>query len=162
NRIDVPINRSPVATFASLYSPRRWPGLVPAGGIDCPESAATGPDRSVAGSGQRAGRIFDAHPVNRHWYHWEDNTLHLYVHIHPGAKTSEIRGLLKNRLRLRIKSPPAEGKANRELIAMLARDFSTGKSQIIISSGTTGRDKHVEIHSPGTLPGWFHALIESQ
>lgn len=80
------------------------------------------------------------------------------VHLQPGAKTSDVNGLRDNRLRIRIKSPPVDGRANRELVAMLARDFGARKSQVRISSGESGRNKVVEIHSPAALPGWFNAL----
>jgi uncharacterized protein (TIGR00251 family) len=44
-----------------------------------------------------------------------------------------------------LKSPPADGKANAELIALIARHFGCGKAAVAIKSGTTGRTKLVKI-----------------
>jgi len=93
--------------------------------------------------------------MNRHWYRWQKDTLLLNIHLHPGAKINEVIGILDDHLRIRIKSPPIDGKANKELIAMLARDFDTKKAQVRINSGKSGRDKLIEIQSPATLPEWF-------
>jgi hypothetical protein len=59
------------------------------------------------------------------------------------------------RLRIRVKSPPVDGKANKELITMLARDFGTKKTQVRIVGGKLGRDKLVEVRLPVTFPQWF-------
>ena len=48
-------------------------------------------------------------------------------------------------LTVRLKSPPVEGKANQELIEMLAKKFRVGKSQIVIKSGLSSRNKLIEI-----------------
>lgn len=92
------------------------------------------------------------------WYRWQKNTLLLKIHLHPGAKTSSINGLIGQKLRIKIKSPPVDGKANKELIGLLARDFDIKKSQIRICNGELGRDKLIEIQSPAVLPEWFVTL----
>jgi hypothetical protein len=96
--------------------------------------------------------------MNEHWYRWQNDTLLLKVHLHPGAKTTSINRLADRGIRIKIKSPPVDGKANRELIALLASDFRTKKSQVRICSGELGRDKVMEIQSPAALPEWFIAL----
>lgn len=93
-----------------------------------------------------------------HWYRWQNDILLLKVHLHPGAKASSINGLIDQKLRIKIKSPPVDGKANKELIGLLARDFGIKKSQIRICNGELGRDKLIEIRSPVVLPGWFVTL----
>jgi len=45
----------------------------------------------------------------------------------------------------RITSPPREGKANEELIALVARHFGCRRADVTIKSGTSGRAKLVEI-----------------
>ncbi len=96
--------------------------------------------------------------MTRNWYRWQKNTLLLKIHLHPGAKTSSINGLIGQKLRIKIKSPPVDGKANKELIGLLARDFDIKKSQIRICNGELGRDKLIEIQSPAVLPEWFVTL----
>jgi len=48
----------------------------------------------------------------------------------------------------RLKSPPVDGKANEELIRLVARRFECSKSAVSIRSGASGRVKLVEIN-PG-------------
>ena len=45
----------------------------------------------------------------------------------------------------RLQSPPVEGRANRELIELIARRFSCPKSTVSIKSGATGHIKLVQI-----------------
>lgn len=44
-----------------------------------------------------------------------------------------------------IKSPPVDGKANEELIALVAKHFGVGKSDVQIKTGGSGRLKLVQI-----------------
>ncbi|MGC1392932.1 MAG: DUF167 domain-containing protein [Coleofasciculaceae cyanobacterium] len=46
---------------------------------------------------------------------------------------------------IHLKSPPVDGKANKELIELLAKKFDVSKSQIRIKSGLSARNKLVEI-----------------
>jgi len=99
--------------------------------------------------------------MNEHWFHWQNDALILKIHLHPGAKINEVNGLRDRQLRIRVKSPPVDGKANKELISMLARDFGIKKTQIRIDRGELGRDKLVEVHSPEIFPQWFIELTSN-
>jgi uncharacterized protein len=44
-----------------------------------------------------------------------------------------------------LKSPPVDGRANKELIALVARHFGCRKAQVRIRLGTTSRLKTVEV-----------------
>jgi uncharacterized protein len=44
-----------------------------------------------------------------------------------------------------IKSPPVDGKANEELLALVAKHFGCRKSDVSIKSGGSGRTKLVRI-----------------
>jgi uncharacterized protein (TIGR00251 family) len=46
-----------------------------------------------------------------------------------------------------LKSPPVDGKANDELIALVARHFACRKSAVSIKRGASGRMKLVRIES---------------
>ena len=48
-------------------------------------------------------------------------------------------------LTVQLKSPPVDGKANRELVELLAKELDVSKSRIQIKSGATSRNKRVEI-----------------
>ncbi len=45
----------------------------------------------------------------------------------------------------RVKAPPVDGKANTELLALIARHFGVRKAQVSIRSGASGRLKLVRI-----------------
>ena len=48
-------------------------------------------------------------------------------------------------LKVYLKSPPVDGKANEECIALLAKTFRVPKSSVIISKGEHGKRKRVVI-----------------
>ena len=50
-------------------------------------------------------------------------------------------------LRVRIQSPPSDGKANKELILTLAKHFGVKRREISIVSGQKSRLKVVEIET---------------
>ncbi|MGB1261120.1 MAG: DUF167 domain-containing protein [Akkermansiaceae bacterium] len=49
-----------------------------------------------------------------------------------------------------IKAPPVEGKANKALIAFLAKTLAVSKSQVTLTKGKTARIKTFEV--PDNLP----------
>lgn len=85
-------------------------------------------------------------------YQWQNRTLLLRCHVQPGAKRSELAGLHGDRLKIRVKAPPVEGKANDELVKFLARLFNVTKSDIEVRRGLTDRRKTVAIRQPQTFP----------
>lgn len=44
-----------------------------------------------------------------------------------------------------LKSPPVDGKANEELIALVARHFGCRKAQVTLRSGASGRMKLLQV-----------------
>ena len=68
----------------------------------------------------------------------------LQVKVKPNARTSsldEAGGVWLAQL----KSPPVDGKANAELIALIAEKFGWRKAQVTIKAGAGGRMKLVRI-----------------
>ena len=57
------------------------------------------------------------------WYRWKEDTLLLDLRIQPRAKQNGIAEIMDNRLRVRIKSPPVDGMANKCLAKFLAGQF---------------------------------------
>ena len=47
-----------------------------------------------------------------------------------------------------IKSPPVDGRANAELIELVARRFQCRKAAVSIKAGASSRTKWVEIETP--------------
>lgn len=75
----------------------------------------------------------------------EQLTLRLY--IQPGASRDEVIGLHGDpvRLKVKIKSPPVEGKANKALITFIAKLLSIKKSQVHLLRGDHSRQKDLLI-----------------
>jgi uncharacterized protein (TIGR00251 family) len=65
--------------------------------------------------------------------------LELRIKVVPGASRTEIVGVLGNRLKLRITSPPEQGKANKAVQALLER--ATGLKPLILKAGATSPEK---------------------
>ena len=70
---------------------------------------------------------------------------HLHVHVQPGAKNTELVGLHGERLKVRLKAPPVDGKANKELVKWVAAYFGVGKSRITLIRGLSSRQKTLQI-----------------
>ena len=69
----------------------------------------------------------------------------LSVRVIPRSPRSKIDGRRGDALLVRLAAPPVDGAANEALIDLLSREFQVPKRQIAILSGTTSRDKRVEL-----------------
>ncbi len=66
----------------------------------------------------------------------------LSVKVVPNASKSEFAGWLDDStLKVRIQSPAQDGKANKALVAFLAKQIGVSKNQISIVRGETSRQK---------------------
>lgn len=71
------------------------------------------------------------------------------VKVKPNSKRQSIEEQPDGSLKVHLKSPPVDGKANEELIALLAEMFNVSKSKISIKSGLSSKNKLVEIETEG-------------
>ncbi|BAY21729.1 hypothetical protein NIES2100_14860 [Calothrix sp. NIES-2100] len=67
------------------------------------------------------------------------------VKVKPNSKQQKIEEQTDGSLNVHLKSPPVDGKANEELIKLLAEKFNVPLSHIQIKLGATSRQKLVEI-----------------
>ena len=81
------------------------------------------------------------------------------VRVQPRGSRSEIQGVRDGRLRIKTTAPPADGKANHDVIRQLAREFKVPPSRVELTSGTTQRNKTFRISEPGVLPPWLGELL---
>ena len=73
------------------------------------------------------------------------------VKVKPNARVSELEELSDGSFVARVKAPPVDGKANVELVTLIARHFGVRKAQVSIRRGASGRLKLVRIEdSQGT------------
>jgi uncharacterized protein (TIGR00251 family) len=70
------------------------------------------------------------------------------VRVIPRAGKSGLAGTRGDALLVRLQSPPVDGAANEELIAVLAEALGVSKRQVSIVSGTRSRHKRVRV-GPG-------------
>ena len=86
--------------------------------------------------------------MNKNWLSESASGFRISVNVSPGGKTSQILSAGEDLLRIRIKAPPVDGKANDELIRFIAKKTGLAKTNIRIMHGFTGRRKLLEIHAP--------------
>lgn len=72
------------------------------------------------------------------------------VKVKPNSRITKIVEEEDGSLTVHLKSPPIDGKANEELIKVLADKYDVTKSCITIKSGLTSRQKLVEIEGVGS------------
>ncbi|MBU6198587.1 MAG: DUF167 domain-containing protein [Xanthomonadaceae bacterium] len=69
----------------------------------------------------------------------------LSVKVKPNARASRLEQDRDGSWLAHLKSPPVDGRANAELIALIAARFDCRKAQVSIKSGAGGRMKLVRI-----------------
>lgn len=67
------------------------------------------------------------------------------VWANPGARRSEITGVAGERLRVRLAAPPREGRANAELVRVLAAVFAVPRDAVTVVAGAGSRRKLVRV-----------------
>lgn len=72
-------------------------------------------------------------------------TTTLHIKVKPRARVSELAPADDGTWVARLKSPPVDGKANQELIALVARQFQCPRSAVTIKAGASGRIKLVSV-----------------
>ena len=77
------------------------------------------------------------------------------VRVQPRASRSEVVGVTDGRLKIRTKAPPAEGRANGDVVKQLARAFGVPTSRISLKSGASGRLKIFIVEDPALKPAWL-------
>jgi uncharacterized protein (TIGR00251 family) len=71
----------------------------------------------------------------------------IQVKVKPNARVSTLDQSDDGTWLAQLKAAPIDGKANEELIALVARHFQCRKSAVSIKSGASGRMKLVRIEN---------------
>jgi hypothetical protein len=69
----------------------------------------------------------------------------LQIKVKPNARASALEQAADGTWVARVKAPPVDGKANAELVELVAAHFGCRKSAVVIRSGASGRMKLVRI-----------------
>ena len=70
----------------------------------------------------------------------------LKVKVKPNSKKTSVEKLEDESLKVNLKAPPVDGKANEELINVLSEFLKVSKSKIHIKAGKSSKEKLVEIY----------------
>lgn len=93
--------------------------------------SAPGPGGARAPTGEGSG---DPSVARRFW-----------VQVKPGARESGLEEGADGLWRARVRAPPVDGKANEELVGLVAARFGCPRGAVRILAGASGRRKWVEI-----------------
>ena len=76
--------------------------------------------------------------------------VHFSAIIQPRSSKNKICGLYGESLKIRLTSPPVDGKANNMCVKLLAKILNISLSRIVIVSGHTGRNKIIRVEGINT------------
>jgi uncharacterized protein len=82
------------------------------------------------------------------------------VRVQPRASKDEIAGEMSGALKVRLRAPAVENRANEALVEFLAQLLKTPKSAVRILSGDRSRTKRIEIR--GVTRHQIQALLEQE
>lgn len=75
----------------------------------------------------------------------KSGAIRITVKVEPRSSRPGIAGLHGNALKVRLSSPPVEGRANEELIEIVAKALGARKAQVSIAGGQTSKNKVVRV-----------------
>jgi uncharacterized protein (TIGR00251 family) len=73
----------------------------------------------------------------------------MQVKVKPRSRTSGLEQLPDGTWVARLKSPPVDGKANAELVKLVAERFHCQRSSVSIRAGASGRLKIIRVDAGG-------------
>jgi len=82
----------------------------------------------------------------------------LKVKAVPGASRSEIVGRLGEALKVRVAAPPEGGKANREILELLAERLGLPAARVTLVSGAASPAKVFELRGITAEEAWARLL----
>ncbi len=88
-----------------------------------------------------------------------EKPVQIAVRVQPRGSRSEIQGVRDGRLRIKSTAAPADGRANKDVIRQLAKEFGVPPSRIRLKSGASNRNKTFVISEPAVLPSWLSDVI---
>ena len=78
-------------------------------------------------------------------YYTSDNGVILKIKVVPNSSKNEICAVLDGALKVKIKAPAVENKANDELVKFFAKLLKVHKTSVMLKSGATSKIKSLYI-----------------
>jgi hypothetical protein len=88
----------------------------------------------------------------------QDILTKLKIHLVPRSSRDQLVSCTGDQLKIKITTPPVEGRANQALIAFLAKQLGIAKSRVELVSGETSKQKRILIH--GLNLDEIHTLLK--
>ena len=85
--------------------------------------------------------VISGRALNTPWLRPHPHVAILEVYVRPSSSLNEICGEHGGRLKIKIKSPPEDGKANLELVSFLALILKIPKNKMTLIKGESSRQK---------------------
>jgi uncharacterized protein (TIGR00251 family) len=79
------------------------------------------------------------------WLAAAEGGVTLAIRAVPRAARDEVAGLHDGAIRIRLRAPPVDGKANEALVRFLAERLGIPRRSVAVVSGQTGRAKRVRV-----------------
>ena len=76
----------------------------------------------------------------------------LQVKVKPNARTSALTPAGDGTWVAQLRSPPVDGRANEELIALVAGHFGVARAAVSIRGGGSGRIKYLRVPDSAASP----------
>lgn len=94
------------------------------------------------------------------WCRVADGCVIVTVLVVPGASRERVVGLHGDALRAQVSAAPEAGRANRAVVALVARWAGLAEREVTLVAGTTSRRKSLRLasRSPGELAQRLTAL----
>ncbi|MDO8391877.1 MAG: DUF167 domain-containing protein [Actinomycetota bacterium] len=70
------------------------------------------------------------------------------MRVVPGSSAAKLVGLHGDELRIKVCSPPLEGRANAEVAEVLAAALGVRAREVQLTAGHTSRSKQLVVHLP--------------
>lgn len=82
-----------------------------------------------------------------------------WIHVTPRARRDGVTGSHGDALRVSVKAPPADGRANRSCVAVLSEVLAVPRSAVDLDPGSRGRRKRVRVRGdPPSLAARLRTL----
>jgi uncharacterized protein (TIGR00251 family) len=86
------------------------------------------------------------------WYRWDGDALLLRLRVQPRAGRTAFAEPMGDALKVKLKAPPVDGRANAELARFIAESFGVARAQVEVIRGKQARTKQVRVDGPTRLP----------
>jgi len=83
---------------------------------------------------------------------WDGDDLILDVRVQPRASHNQVGAVEHGRLKIFTTAAPTDGKANAAAQRLLAAYLGVARSQVVLRSGASARNKRFVVRAPGAVP----------